>query len=63
MTTKPWHLFNKDKHPRTLDEIASDRLAICQECPSLVIGICKECGCLMSQKVKLQLATCPIGKW
>ena len=63
MTSKPWHLLNKDKHPRTADEIASDRLSICADCPSLIVGICKECGCLMNQKVKLEFATCPIGKW
>jgi hypothetical protein len=63
VTSKPWHLFNKNKHPRTADKIASDRLSICADCPSLIAGTCKECGCFMNQKVKLESATCPIGKW
>jgi hypothetical protein len=63
MTSKPWHLLNKNKYPRSIDEIATDRLSICYNCPSLIAGICKECGCIMNQKVKLELATCPIGKW
>jgi hypothetical protein len=63
MTSKPWHLLNKRKYIRTLDEIATDRLSICNDCSSLIAGICKQCGCLMSQKVKLQTAVCPIGKW
>jgi hypothetical protein len=63
MTSKPWHLLNKNKHPRTPSEIASDRLSMCEGCPSLISGICKECGCIMKLKVTLDSATCPMGKW
>jgi len=63
MKIKPWHLLNKNKYPRTLEEIASDRFSICQKCPFLIAGICKKCGCVMSQKVKLDFASCPLEKW
>ena len=61
--SKPWHLLNKDKYPRTIDEIAIERFSICNNCPSLIAGICKECGCIMKQKTKLENAVCPLNKW
>lgn len=63
MTSRPWHLLNKEKHPRTPEEIANDRFTVCSGCPSLIAGVCKECGCIMKLKVQLEAATCPLGKW
>lgn len=47
------------------EEEASRRFAICEECPRLVklTKQCKECGCFMNLKTKLEKAECPIGKW
>jgi hypothetical protein len=44
---------------------ASERYEICRACPELIklTKQCKKCGCLMNKKTKLELATCPIGKW
>lgn len=53
---------------RTKEEIAA-RLAICQECPRLVKGVCTSCGCacVESEQVMNKLAlrgqSCPLGKW
>lgn len=60
---RPWDLFNKNLG-RVEATLAADRLAICQACPQLLpTGNCKECGCFMSQKVKLPNASCPLHKW
>ena len=61
---RPWDLFNK-KIGRIEDELASERLAICKDCPRIRKSsmTCKECGCFMPAKVKLPNAFCPIGKW
>jgi hypothetical protein len=63
-TTRPWDLLNPNE-PRSLDEDAQARLDICEKCPELV-GLakqCKQCGCVMTLKVKLKNAKCPLGKW
>lgn len=42
-----------------------ERMAICEDCPSLTHPMkqCKECGCFMLIKTKLAGAKCPLGKW
>jgi len=62
-TARPWHLLDQDKYPRIDDAVADARYSVCQGCDSLLAGICKECGCLMKQKVKLGMASCPLEKW
>ena len=61
---RPWDLLNKNIG-RVEDSVAEERFAICKECPKLrkVVNTCKECGCFMTEKVKLPNAFCPIGKW
>lgn len=60
---RPWDLFNKNLG-RVETVVAAERLAICKECPKLLLtGNCTECGCFMSAKVKLPNASCPLGKW
>lgn len=47
------------------EEKSLARYEICKACPELIklTKQCKKCGCLMHLKTKLELATCPIGKW
>jgi hypothetical protein len=61
---RPWDLLNKNIG-RVAESVAEERFAICKECPKLRKGLntCKECGCFMTEKVKLPNAFCPIGKW
>ena len=63
-TTRPWDLLNPNEE-KASEEKANNRLKICEECDSLLrlTKQCKECGCVMPLKVKLEKATCPIGKW
>lgn len=61
-TVKPWHIITKEK---VNEEISQKRLDICLLCDRLInlTKQCRECGCIMSAKVKLEKASCPLGKW
>lgn len=46
------------------EEVQKSRLTICHGCPKLTtFKVCQMCGCLMTFKVKLKDATCPVGAW
>lgn len=62
--TRPWDILNPNVE-RATEEEASRRMSICEECPSLLklTNQCKECGCVMNLKTKLEKATCPLSKW
>lgn len=45
------------------EEIAEERIAVCNECPFNVAGICSECGCLLSVKKYSEFPNCPKNKW
>lgn len=46
------------------DQLAQERLDICQECPMFhKIGLCSLCGCAMAVKVRNEGLHCPINKW
>ena len=62
--TRPWDLLNPNI-VHADEQVAKGRMDVCLECPEL-IGLtkqCKKCGCIMIAKVRLEAATCPIGKW
>jgi hypothetical protein len=63
-TTRPWDLLNPNEE-KASEEKAKSRYDVCLECDRLITATkqCKECGCVMPLKVKLERATCPIGKW
>lgn len=46
-------------------DIQTNRFELCKSCPQLIklTNQCKQCGCFMSAKTKLEKAVCPIGKW
>jgi hypothetical protein len=62
--TRPWDLINPNMDHAAVEEIAK-RMSICEECPSYlkITGQCKQCGCFMKLKTKLQDARCPDRKW
>lgn len=62
--TRPWDLLNPNTEYAEKAE-ADKRYDICKKCPELINATkqCKKCGCIMSLKVKLKNARCPIGKW
>lgn len=62
--TRPWDLIDPSKEKS--DEVKqNDRMSICLACPELIklTKQCKQCGCFMPLKTKLEEAVCPIGKW
>jgi hypothetical protein len=60
-----WHLFNKDKYPRTPEGLQKYRMDICNSCPEIIEPTkqCRQCGCFMLLKTQLEHATCPLNKW
>ena len=50
---------------RTDEEKSQKRFSICEECPELIklTKQCKQCGCFMPLKTKLEAAKCPLSKW
>lgn len=44
-------------------EDALARKKICEDCSSRAVLLCTECGCLVSAKVRLNYASCPLNKW
>lgn len=61
--TRPWDLLDSNKY--TDQTVANKRLDLCKQCPELIklTSQCKQCGCFMVAKTKLEGAVCPIGKW
>jgi hypothetical protein len=62
--TTPLDLLNPHVKIAT-DDIKNNRMQICYSCPELIklTTQCKQCGCLMKLKTKLEESKCPIGKW
>jgi len=46
-------------------EVAQARYDVCKQCDRFIpiTAQCKESGCFMKIKVKLENAVCPLGKW
>jgi len=54
------------RHPaKASEELASERMSICNSCPELIkaTSTCTKCGCWMTAKTKYEEAKCPLGKW
>jgi hypothetical protein len=62
--TRPWDVINKNTQYVSGD-LSSTRYAICESCPRFfkITHQCKECGCFMKIKTKIESAECPLGKW
>jgi hypothetical protein len=62
--TRPWDIANPNTEWADKEK-AEERYSTCQSCPELIklTKQCKKCGCFMELKTKMELATCPIGKW
>lgn len=41
----------------------NDRKNLCESCEHYDFGVCNQCGCFCSAKVKLKAEKCPIGIW
>lgn len=47
------------------EDIVQGRMSICEICPELLptTKTCKKCGCFMTMKTRLNMASCPLSKW
>lgn len=45
------------------EETVAARWAVCEGCDSNSAGVCGECGCHLSAKVRLTRESCPIERW
>lgn len=63
-TTRPWDVLNPNTE-WSGEETVKVRLNICNDCDKFikVTAQCRECGCFMKLKTKMQDAKCPLGKW
>jgi hypothetical protein len=61
---KSW-IFLKKNIEVSENSLYSKRVSICSKCDRLFSPTfqCKECGCFMKIKAKLENARCPLGKW
>lgn len=64
--------FPPEELKQKVFEVAAERVAICNVCPSnsanrpknvLPLATCMECGCNIKWKTHSLSASCPIGKW
>ena len=48
-----------------IEEVATKRMLICNECPSKdkTFNKCKECGCFLPAKTRVLDESCPLDKW
>jgi hypothetical protein len=62
--TRPWDILSPNTE-RAQTILSNKRYSICNSCPELIklTKQCKQCGCFMPVKTKLEKAECPIGKW
>jgi len=76
MTKSRWEQYKEKNGVTPLDalnpktkkaskELSENRYNICLVCPELInlTKQCKQCGCIMSVKTKIQNAACPLKKW
>lgn len=57
---------NPEEDDRDQTPIGKQRIEICLDCDRLMskhFKVCKECGCFVPWKTKLESASCPLGKW
>lgn len=58
----PWDRSVFDAVPAS-EEVISERLSICKDCPFYQDDVCMQCGCYMPQKVTILSSVCPVGHW
>ena len=49
-----------DEAVRTPEDVYRARLAVCQDCPELMNGTCRLCGCYVETRAAKRLQGCPM---
>jgi hypothetical protein len=55
------HLLPEERIKAFIENVSSERLAICELCPEH--AHCTNCGCTLSAKTKCLTCECPLEKW
>ena len=45
------------------EKTVANRKKLCESCKHYDFGVCDQCGCFCSAKVRLKSEKCPVGKW
>lgn len=60
-------IYNGWKHliwtSAEIEKIAKERAVICSECSHNKNGICRQCYCVISAKIRSKIEKCPVAKW
>ena len=54
------YVASLDESVRTPEETYRARLALCQECPELMNGTCRLCGCYVETRAAKRVQGCPM---
>ena len=54
------YVASLDENVRTPEDIYRARLALCQECPELMNGTCRLCGCYVETRAAKRVQGCPM---
>jgi len=54
------YVASLDESVRTPEDIYRTRLSLCQECPELMNGTCRLCGCYVETRAAKRVQGCPM---
>lgn len=59
------YIANLDPEDRVSQELYEERLGICGECPNIIDGMCRLCGCFVELRAALKVRKCPdiVRRW
>lgn len=59
------YIANLDPDDRVSQELYEERLGICAECPNIIDGMCRLCGCFVELRAALKVRKCPdfVRRW
>lgn len=59
------YIANLDPDDRVSQELYEERLGICRECPNIIDGMCRLCGCFVELRAALKVRKCPdiVRRW
>ncbi|MCD7745582.1 MAG: DUF6171 family protein [Lachnospiraceae bacterium] len=53
------YIANLDEDARVDQETYEQRLAICEDCPHILNGMCRLCGCFVELRAAIRVRKCP----
>ena len=54
------YVASLDESVRTPEDVYRARLALCRECPELMNGTCRLCGCYVETRAAKRVQGCPM---